>query len=104
MPGSRTSQWDGRGNNGTKWPDGNYTLSITAKDASGQSVAVSTKVRGTVDSVDLTQNPPTLSIGGQNFTLDKIKQRACRAGAVALAVRRLALHLRPRRFAARALH
>ena len=33
MPGSRTSMWDGRGNNGTKYPDGNYTLAITAKDA-----------------------------------------------------------------------
>ena len=27
-----------------------------------------------VDSVDLTQNPPVLSIGGQNYTLDKIKR------------------------------
>ena len=37
-------------------------------------VAVATEVRGTVDSVDLTQNPPVLKIGGQSFTLDKIKQ------------------------------
>ena len=49
-------------------------MSVIAKDASGNSVAVSTEVRGTVDSVDLTQNPPTLKIGGQSFTLDKIKQ------------------------------
>ena len=48
--------------------------SVTAKDASGNTVAVSTEVRGTVDSVDLTQTPPTLKIGGQSFTLDKIKQ------------------------------
>jgi hypothetical protein len=27
-----------------------------------------------VDSVDLTQNPPLLKIGGQSFALDKIKQ------------------------------
>ena len=37
-------------------------------------IAVSTEVKGTVDSVDLTQNPPTLTIGGQSFSLDKIKQ------------------------------
>ncbi|MGB9366142.1 MAG: flagellar hook capping FlgD N-terminal domain-containing protein [Xanthobacteraceae bacterium] len=72
--GTQAFAWDGRGNNGTKWPDGGYTLSITAKDASGQSVAVSTTVNGTVDTVDLTQNPPALTIGGQAYSLDKIKQ------------------------------
>ena len=55
--GQQNFQWDGRGNNGTKYPDGNYTLAISAKDASGQSVAISTEVSGTVDSVDLTQEP-----------------------------------------------
>jgi len=72
--GTQTFAWDGRGNNGTQWPDGTYTLSITAKDASAQSVAVSTTVNGTVDAVDLTQNPPALTIGGQTYGLDKIKQ------------------------------
>jgi flagellar basal-body rod modification protein FlgD len=73
-PGAQNFNWDGRGNNGVKWPDGDYTLSVTAKDASGNTVAVSTEVKGTVDSVDLTQNPPMLKIGGQSFALDKIKQ------------------------------
>ncbi len=27
-----------------------------------------------VDSVDVTKSPPVLSIGGQTFTLDKIKR------------------------------
>jgi flagellar basal-body rod modification protein FlgD len=72
--GSQSFAWDGRGTNGTQWPDGTYTLSITAKDASGQAVAVSTTVNGTVDAVDLTQNPPALTIGGQSYALDKIKQ------------------------------
>jgi flagellar basal-body rod modification protein FlgD len=31
-------------------------------------------VQGKVDSADLTQNPPVLSINGENFTLDKIKR------------------------------
>jgi flagellar basal-body rod modification protein FlgD len=73
-PGTQNFNWDGRGNNGVKWPDGDYSLSVTAKDASGNTVAVSTEVKGTVDSVDLTQNPPMLKIGGQSFSLDKIKQ------------------------------
>ena len=72
--GAQNFAWDGRGTNGTQWPDGTYTLSITAKDASGQAVAVSTTVNGTVDAVDLTQNPPMLTIGGQSYALDKIKQ------------------------------
>jgi flagellar basal-body rod modification protein FlgD len=72
--GAQNFNWDGRGNNGVKWPDGDYTMTVTAKDASGNTVAVSTEVKGTVDSVDLTQNPPTLKIGGQSFSLDRIKQ------------------------------
>jgi flagellar basal-body rod modification protein FlgD len=37
-------------------------------------------VSGVVDSVDLSKSPPTLSIGGQTFTTDKIK-RVVRAGS-----------------------
>jgi flagellar basal-body rod modification protein FlgD len=73
-PGAQNFNWDGRGNNGAKWPDGDYTITVTAKDASGATVAVSTEIKGTVDSVDLTQNPPVLKIGGQSFSLDRIKQ------------------------------
>jgi flagellar basal-body rod modification protein FlgD len=72
--GQQQFTWDGKGNDGSSWPTGNYTLSVTAKDASGQSVAISTEVSGKVDAVDLTQNPPMLTIGGQQFSLDKIKQ------------------------------
>jgi flagellar basal-body rod modification protein FlgD len=71
--GTQAFSWDGRGNNGTLNPDGAYTISVTAKDATGSTIAVSSEVRGTVDAVDLTQNPPVLTIGGQSFTLDKIK-------------------------------
>ena len=79
-PGNQVFNWDGRGNDGKQWPDGNYTLSATAVDANKQSVGISTEVTAKVDSVDLTQSPPLLSINGQNFTLDKIK-RIVRAGA-----------------------
>src|SRR5436309_3239549 len=72
--GLQTFNWDGRDNTGTRWPDGNYTISITGKDASGQTVSVPTEVEGLVDSVDLNQTPPVLSMGGQDYTLDKIKR------------------------------
>jgi flagellar basal-body rod modification protein FlgD len=63
--GTQNFTWDGRGN---------YTLAVTAKDASGQTVSISSEVQGVVDSVDLTKTPALLSIGGQTFSLDKIKR------------------------------
>jgi flagellar basal-body rod modification protein FlgD len=66
--------WDGRNNSGVKQPDGDYKMTITAKDASGQSVAVTTEVQGIVDSVDLSKSPPTLSVNNTEYALDKIKR------------------------------
>ena len=66
--------WDGKDASSVQWPDGNYTIAITAQDANGQPVAIPTEVEATVDSADLTQNPPLLSIAGQDFTLEKIKR------------------------------
>lgn len=66
--------WNGLGNDGTQWPDGKYTLTATAADASGNPVAVSTQIQGQVNSVDLTQSPPLLSIGGQTYTISQIKR------------------------------
>src|SRR6266545_4349959 len=63
--GTQQFAWDGHGTDGKLWPDGTYRITVTAKDASGQTTAVSTEVTGIVDSADLTQNPPTLSIGCQ---------------------------------------
>lgn len=78
--GNASFVWDGKGNDGVQWPAGTYTLTATGKDASGNSVAISTEVQGVVDSVDLSASPPLLSIGGQSYTTDKIK-RVVRSGA-----------------------
>ena len=72
--GAQKFTWDGHGNDGKQWPDGAYTLTATGIDASGQSTAISTQVQAVVDSADLSTTPPTLSINGQNYTMDKIKQ------------------------------
>ncbi|MBR0754281.1 flagellar biosynthesis protein FlgD [Bradyrhizobium jicamae] len=72
--GNASFVWDGKGNDGSQWPAGTYTLTATGKDSSGNSVSISTEVQGVVDSVDLTQSPPLLSIGGQSYTTDKIKR------------------------------
>lgn len=65
--------WNGKGNDGTQWPDGTYKMTATATDSSGNSVAINTQVEGVVSSVDLTQSPPLLSIGGQTFTVNQIQ-------------------------------
>jgi len=72
--GNQPFTWNGQDSSGLQWPDGNYTLSVTAQDASGQAVSIPTEIDATVDSADLTQTPPVLSIAGQNYTLDKIKR------------------------------
>ena len=72
--GQQDFVWDGRGTNGQRWPAGNYTMTITAKDASGSNVAITTDVQGIVDSADVTKTPPVLSIGSLNFTLDQVKR------------------------------
>jgi flagellar basal-body rod modification protein FlgD len=68
--------WDGKGNDGTQWPDGKYKLTATAADTAGNAVAVSTQIQGVVNSVDLTQSPPLLSINGQTYTVNQIKSIA----------------------------
>jgi flagellar basal-body rod modification protein FlgD len=65
--------WDGKGTDGTQWPDGQYKLTATATDTAGNTVAVTTQTQGVVNSVDLTQTPPLLSINGQTYTVSQIK-------------------------------
>jgi flagellar basal-body rod modification protein FlgD len=72
--GTQPFTWDGKDTSGLQWPDGNYTISVTAQDASGLPVAVPTEIEAVVDSADLSQTPPVLSVAGQNYTLDKIKR------------------------------
>ena len=79
-PGDQKFVWDGKGSDGKQWPAGSYTITATAVDANKQPVTVSTEVQAVVDSVDLTKDPPILSINGQDYTMDKIK-RIVRPGA-----------------------
>ena len=48
-------------------------MTATAKDASNNTVAITTAIQGVVSSVDLTQSPPLLSIGGQTYTVNQIQ-------------------------------
>jgi flagellar basal-body rod modification protein FlgD len=65
--------WNGQGSDGSQLPDGNYTLTATAKDTSNNTVAITTAIQGVVSSVDLTQSPPLLSINGKTYTVNQIQ-------------------------------
>jgi flagellar basal-body rod modification protein FlgD len=71
--GSQAFTWNGHGNNNVTWPDGNYKLSITAAGANGQPVAVSTQVQGKVTAVNVNQNPPQVTVGGQSYPISAIQ-------------------------------
>jgi flagellar basal-body rod modification protein FlgD len=74
QPGAQTFAWDGRDSKGSASPDGPYTLSISAVGANGQTVPVTTQVQGVVTGVDVSKNPPNLTIGGQSYPLNQITQ------------------------------
>jgi flagellar basal-body rod modification protein FlgD len=69
---SQPFTWNGQGNDGTQYPDGQYKLTASAADGSGNNVAITTQVQGVVSSVDLTQSPPLLTINGQTYTVSQI--------------------------------
>jgi flagellar basal-body rod modification protein FlgD len=71
--GEQAFTWDGKDSNGTLLKDGQYTMTITAKDASSQGMNVSMELQGTVDSVDVTGTTPVLSVGGIQIPMTSIK-------------------------------
>ena len=71
--GSQTFLWDGTMSDGTKAPDGKYSLSISGVDAQKNPLTITTAISGLVDQVDLTTTPPTLSIGTISISLDAVK-------------------------------
>ena len=70
--GTNTYTWNGVGTNGQTWPDGTYTISVAATNANGQAVTVSTQQQGTVTGVNLSSNPPTLTVNGQSVPVSQI--------------------------------
>ncbi len=81
--GAQTYTWNGQGNNGITWPDGQYTIAVTATGANGSAVTVNTQVQGTVSAVDVSQSPPQVTVGGQSYPISAI-QSINSSGASAL--------------------
>ena len=56
--------WDGRTDSGQTEPAGSYSVAVSATNANGGPVAVSTSVTGVVSSVSFTQGYPELTLSG----------------------------------------
>jgi flagellar basal-body rod modification protein FlgD len=74
QPGSQSLAWNGMDRQGNTFPDGAYTISISAVGSSGQTVPVTTQTQGVVTGVDVSKNPPNLTIAGQSYPLNQITQ------------------------------
>ena len=73
VAGAQTFAWDGRTANGGAVTNGSYKISVTARDASGQNVKVSTDLKGTVDSVGLTGETAEIVVSGRRLPLSALK-------------------------------
>lgn len=71
--GPQAFGWNGKDATGAILANGTYSLSVSATDASGQSVAVSTDITGTVSGVDVSGASPVLTIGSSTVPLASIK-------------------------------
>ena len=71
--GTQSYTWNGQGTNGITWPAGQYALAITATGANNQPVTVTTQTQGTVTGVNLSQNPPQITVGGQSYPISAVQ-------------------------------
>ncbi|HVL70920.1 MAG TPA: flagellar hook assembly protein FlgD [Beijerinckiaceae bacterium] len=71
--GPQSHRWDGRTSTGLPAPAGEYTITVTARDAAGQAVPVRTVISGRVDGVDMTGDLPALAIGALRIPLANVK-------------------------------
>jgi flagellar basal-body rod modification protein FlgD len=71
--GDQTYVWKGRTSTGAVAPDGDYRITISARDPSGQPVSIRSEIQGVVDSVDVSGTEPVLSIGTITIPVNKVK-------------------------------
>lgn len=64
--------WAGGTTGGGAAPNGTYSVTITAKDATGKAVAADIWTQGMVESVDVSGDTPKLEVAGQSISLDKV--------------------------------
>lgn len=63
--GANSFTWDGKDADGKQLDDGGqYTISVTAKDATGNSVLSYTSIKGVVTGIDTSTSTPSLTVNG----------------------------------------
>lgn len=70
--GSHTFTWDGTTSSGGTAPDGDYTISVSATNASGTSVLDYTTVIGKVSGIDNTSGTTQLIVGDTSVALANV--------------------------------
>ena len=70
--GTQSAPFDGNDTLGQPLPDGTYTVSITAQDATGTVVPVSLFKTGVVTGVNLEGEEPTILVGNQKIKLKDV--------------------------------
>jgi len=70
--GDLSLSWDGLDKNGARVPQGNYSVTLTAADVAGKSVAVSTSGRGRATGVSFAEGFPQLIVNGVRVRLSDV--------------------------------
>lgn len=71
--GEQEFVWDGKLANGSQAPDGEYTITVSARDAAQQVMDVKAFMLAKVDSVDVTGTTPMLTLGSFSTPLTDVK-------------------------------
>jgi flagellar basal-body rod modification protein FlgD len=69
LAGEHEIHWDGEDDDGKAVPDGDYSVSVSATDATGGDVGVSSWLRWHVDGVRFSQGTAYVIVGSMEFTL-----------------------------------
>ena len=72
--GSHTIAWDGRQSDGTRAPDGKYTLVVKATDSGGNDITTSVKLRGKVTAVESSSDGIDVMLGSTAIPISKISR------------------------------
>ncbi len=70
--GKNIIEWDGKNDSGTKLAGGEYTFEVEAKNSADESIDVSTRIVGIVDSIRYENGRGYLSINGQLIEMSDI--------------------------------
>jgi flagellar basal-body rod modification protein FlgD len=70
--GDHTFTWNGKNEQGVVQPDGQYTLSVSAADATGTAITTTQSVTGSVTAVQMSNGAATVTINGVQIPLSSI--------------------------------